>query len=135
MQFTPIVLPIRTGVKIRHMFSFHESINETSFKEWLDAIRESNRLSPAKEESPDVLVATLDAGRWIVHCPECSSALMVSASLQHACHSCADTSWRSVELPNRVDVERILERVPAREQYYKDGDDLVELAKFAEGYE
>lgn len=99
--------------------------------------------APARDDVTDgnPVKARVDWGRWIVDCPDCNSAAIVSEkSRVYWCLTCGNASikfaWRRVQMPrNRSEIEAVLVKRPAAaannapNRNWKPGETLAELEK------
>ncbi len=87
------------------------------------------------------LKARVDWGRWLVDCPDCNSAAIVSEeSRLYWCLTCGNASinfaWRKVQMPrDRSDIEAALVKRPAAQpdnavtRNWTPGETVAELEK------
>ena len=113
----------------------HEDLHDTAFEDFVAYHMRKNGFGVPKAESlsvwssrmadpesvvfPAVLKARVDDGRWLVDCPNCNSALVISETLpKFVCAECgspdSDGRYRKVIYPeNREEIERLLLLRPA----------------------
>ena len=91
--------------------------------------------SPQAPTGGSRVAAYVSAGRWVVDCPDCKSAVLAPfTDRRFMCVECAnrenDGRWRPVAWPdNRADIEFLLEMRPQQNQNWAPGETLAQLAK------
>ncbi|MFD9225356.1 hypothetical protein ACFWDI_36350 [Streptomyces sp. NPDC060064] len=89
---------------------------------------QQRRLPCPKQVTPgEVLIARIDAGRWVAQCPHCSSAQVVSPGDPRMwCVECLPDGWSRVRFPaDPAATEATVELLPSRERFWWADDDTA----------
>ncbi|MFD9225375.1 hypothetical protein ACFWDI_36445 [Streptomyces sp. NPDC060064] len=75
----------------------------------------------------EVLIARIDAGRWVAQCPHCSSAQVVTPDDPRMwCVECLPDGWSRVRFPaDPAATEATVEGQPTRERFWWADDDTA----------
>lgn len=75
----------------------------------------------------EVLIARIDAARWVAQCPHCASAQVVSPDDPRMwCVECMPDGWAHVRFPaDPAAAETAVEALPARERFWWADDDTA----------
>ncbi|WP_328860882.1 hypothetical protein [Streptomyces sp. NBC_00306] len=84
-----------------------------------------------KGQSGVTLIARIDAGRWVVQCPDCDSAQVVSPEdTRFWCVTCQPDAWTRVRFPaDPAAVEESVASKPARDRFWWADDDTSAFNK------
>lgn len=109
---------MRTDVIIHH-----EHWQQTTFAQFVATYWKRQGHGPLPKQVNGSLAAYVNHGRWIVECPNCSSALVVSEQdPRFICVECGSpenrSCWYAVAFPaDKADIEEALLRRPARDGF------------------
>lgn len=122
----------------------HEDMMNLPYVRFVRSIASKKSMhAPAQDgvTAGTTLKARIDWGRWLVDCPDCPSAAMVSENERvYWCLSCGNASvkfaWRKVQMPQaRKSIEAALMKRPAAQpnnavtRNWKPGETVAELEK------